>query len=214
MNYKHNKDQLESLRFIGYTIIALIMLICLAAMFFGTKWILTANAQEFDLKYNPPRGEVLSFGKELSGIIGELNTEPIVIDQSITLAKDIIRHYEGRHLEAYLDTHGYAICYGNRSEKGATATEDDCETRLTNRVLVLKDYVEARYDNLKPNEKAALISLYYNVHNPVHVEWRIKTGQSEKSVRNVWVAYHLANGEPLKGLKKRRIHEVNLFFNS
>lgn len=153
--------------------------------------------------------------EQILPIAPKVKGDTIVKENTIEIAKSLITKYEGTHLTAYPDTYQPAICAGLPAKSlEETSTVKECEERLHYKVIAIEKMVERIYPTkeFSTNQKAALISLYFNTKNPIHISWRIQTDQSEKSIRNAWVSYHKSAGVPLRGLKKRRIEEVNLFF--
>jgi len=115
-------------------------------------------------------------------------------------------------LKAYWDIDAWAVCYGNRSHEGETTTKEDCESRLRSRIGSVFSYVKDKFgEDFTDNQLVALVSLYFNVRDPEHVEWRIKNDMSNESVANAFRMYVVADGQRLPGLEKRRKEEANLF---
>ena len=124
----------------------------------------------------------------------------------------LIAKHEGMETKAYLDVGVWAICYGNRSYKGAITTKDDCDNRLKARIKVVSGYVDRIYNReFTHNQKVALISFHYNVRNYNHVLWRANKGYSDLSIANSMRQHNKSEGVALRGLIIRRDEEYHLF---
>ncbi len=159
------------------------------------------------MRINPQRGFVTK-GEEVTP------TREAESPEELDTAHEIISHYEGIRTTAYWDVDQWAICYGDTSYEGEVETEQGCKDRLDKRIESVRAYVIKKFSDqiLTEPQIHALVSLYYNVRSPTDLEWRIKNKMSEKSIKNAFRMYYVAGGVPLKGLKKRRESEANLFF--
>lgn len=130
----------------------------------------------------------------------------------------LIKKYEGLRLKAYkcpagVQTIGYGTTFypnGNKVQEGDVCTPAEAEAYL-------KHYVDKHIklpDGLTTNQKAALLSLIYNIGQPAFDKSKLKLAilarDYQKIIQNWdWVK---AGGKQLKGLAKRRAEELDYFF--
>lgn len=117
-------------------------------------------------------------------------------DQVIAEAIDFIKHHEGVRYTAYWDVKQYSICYGTRSTKGATATQEECDQLLKERVQSELLRVNRMADGIGGNKKAALVSFFYNVGYKSNVLQYAARGD-DKSVVYLMSLYNSAGGKVL-----------------
>lgn len=135
-------------------------------------------------------------------------------------AINIIKGFEGFEDKKYLDGKGLStIGYGTRDKKYLNKGEISEEEAS----LALRNYLEQNvipvlskkpyYENLKPNQKASLQSLIYNIgptqfNNSKKLQQALLEGNWEEAAKQM---DHGMTDTKNPGLKTRRIFEQNLF---
>lgn len=135
----------------------------------------------------------------------------------LAVAVGLIAGWEGKSNKAYLDlVEVPTICYGytNNVRLGDVKTDTECTRLLWQEVERIDAIVEKTvHTPLKPNERAAFISLIYNVGEG---NWyrstllkKLNRGDTIGACNELpkWV---YAKGKRLKGLVNRRAHEQAL----
>lgn len=131
-------------------------------------------------------------------------------DEVIIKAMDVIKKYEGVRYTAYRDHGQYSICFGTKSYKGATATHEECEKLLKDRVKNELARINQKASGIDTNKKVALISFFYNVWYKDKVINYAKKWD-DKSVVYLIGLYSYADGKYLPWLQKRRQAEIKIY---
>ena len=141
-------------------------------------------------------------------------------------AMQIIKEFEGCHLEAYLCPAGVPTIGWGATRMGGRAVEIGDTITQARADALLSDDVQARYQRLvgmlpmvrqwPGNRVAALVSWAYNVGNNAVADStlrkRLLAGDDAVAVvRQELPKWDKANGQPLAGLTRRRAAEVALF---
>ena len=141
-------------------------------------------------------------------------------------AMQIIKEFEGCHLEAYLCPAGVPTIGWGATRMGGRAVEIGDTITQARADALLSDDVQARYQRLvgmlpmvrqwPGNRVAALVSWAYNVGNNAVADStlrkRLLAGDDAVAVvRQELPKWDKANGQPLAGLTRRRAAEVGLF---
>jgi lysozyme len=140
-------------------------------------------------------------------------------------AIEIIKHFEGCHLTAYLCpakvwTIGYGSTIhpnGQRVRQGDRITQQQAEDYL---LIEINRRLAAM--NLPPqitiNRRAALVSFVYNLGlgawNRSTLRRKVLLNQSDPTIRDEFMKWNKAGGRVLKGLTRRRKAEADLYFKS
>lgn len=175
-----------------------------------------ANNQEVDLEYcekfNEDEVENDEILKELPKPKKLLDPEDIIDqdEKAINQAIEFIKVHEGVRYTAYWDVKHYSICYGTKSYKGATATKEECNKFIRDRVQNELLRINRSADSLPVNKKVALISFFYNVGYKHNILDYARKGD-DKSVIYLISLYNSAGGKFLPGLQKRRNAEIKIY---
>lgn len=129
-----------------------------------------------------------------------------VIDRAV----DFLRVHEGVRYTAYWDFKQYSICYGMKSTQWATATQEECDRTLLERVQSELVRINRMGDNLSVGKKVALISFFYNTGYNYKVLNYASRGD-DASVIYLMNKYVMAGGKYNKGLAKRRWFEIDVY---
>ena len=131
---------------------------------------------------------------------------------------ELIKAFEGCKLFAYRDSVGVAtIGYGHTQsvKMGQAITQQQAEQYLRTDLQPCEKVLNDCGINFRQEQFDALCSWIFNlgVNNFLHSTMliRMNTGAEDIEVTDQLVRWHKAGGLPLKGLKRRRIAEANLF---
>lgn len=174
-----------------------------------------ANNQIVDLEYCNNFSDEIEEIEEIKEVPVKKEVQKIKVDHKtddevIKIAIEFIKSKEGVRYVAYPDYGQYSICYGNKSRKGATATQEECDKLLLERVQSELLRINRQADGIGGNKKAALISFFYNVGYKANVLNYAARGD-DKSVVYLISLYTYADGNFLPWLQKRRQAEIKLY---
>ena len=125
---------------------------------------------------------------------------------------DFIKKKEWVRYKSYWDFKQWSICYGMKSTKWATATKEQCDEDLKNRVKYELDRINKYGEHLEDEKKIALISFFYNVWYKHNILLYASKGDY-KSTTYIMNKYVYVWWKINKGLQYRRQQEILLFNN-
>lgn len=147
-----------------------------------------------------------------------------VSTKKVTVSKiptDLIKKYEGCELTAYKCPAGkWTIGYGTTIYEDGTPVKEGDKITQARAEQLLEAYLNSEvYPRLSgvtltDNQKQALASLIYNIGWSAFSKsqcWKAIKAQDWEGVITNWTWYR-AKGKFLKGLAKRRIDELGVFF--
>lgn len=129
---------------------------------------------------------------------------------------DLIIKFEGCRLDAYKALSSeqyYTIGYGHYGAdvvQNMTITQADADEYLRRDLGKFENYVEKTGLQLDQNQFDALVSFTYNC-GPGNL-LKLVAGRTIPQIGTAILKYNKAGGKVLKGLKKRREAEYNLYF--
>ena len=130
----------------------------------------------------------------------------------------LIKRYEGCRLKAYKDSVGvWTIGWGNTShaKAGIAITQQQAETFLKEDIVPVERVLNGIGVNFTQNQFDALCSWIFNLgtanFNSSTMRKYIVARKSDVEITDQLVKWHNAGGEPLTGLKRRRVTEANMF---
>lgn len=141
---------------------------------------------------------------------------------ALQIATNFIADQEDFEPDAYWDTNGYAIGYGNHYYANGSAVQEGDTISQGDALTLLQFYVQQFYNtqvapkisaSLNDNQVAALISLSYNCGSvPGALASLINSGASEDAINAEWQSVCItAGGIPSNALWNRRGDELGLF---
>ena len=141
------------------------------------------------------------------------------------VSTDIIKQFEGCQLKAYLCpakkwTIGYGSTYhpnGVAVKEGDTITQSQADQYLS--IEAEKRIAEMRLpSNLNDNQKAALLSLQYNIGQSrwmnSTIRKKVLNNPSDPSIRDEFMKWINKGSSFEKGLRRRRQAEADLYFSN
>jgi lysozyme len=141
--------------------------------------------------------------------------------QLMTISKqglELIKAFEGCKLFSYRDSVGVAtIGYGHTKNvrMGQAITQQQADNFLREDLRECEKVLNALSINFRQEQFDALCSWIFNlgVANFTHSTMlvRMQTNATDEEVTDQLVRWFNAGGKPLKGLKRRRIEEANMF---
>jgi lysozyme len=159
----------------------------------------------------------------------KVNIEPhSMLNNSLTLASNLIKQFEGCRLKAYKCSAGvWTIGYGNieflktisEEKKASTVITAKKATELFEKdIQRYYDCVLANTENLKDNQIAALTSLCFNIGISAFTNStllkRVKENPNNNSeISKQFLVWNKAGGKVVKGLARRREAESKVYFN-
>lgn len=131
---------------------------------------------------------------------------------------NLIKEYEGCRLFAYRDNVGVAtIGYGHTKgvKMGQAITKQQADEFLRVDLLGCEKILNACGVNFRQEQFDALCSWIFNLgqsnfRNSTMLKY-IMDGKEDTDITDQLVKWYYAGGVPLKGLKRRRIAEANMF---
>ena len=131
---------------------------------------------------------------------------------------ELIKAFEGCKLFAYRDSVGVAtIGYGHTRgvKMGQAITQQQAEQYLREDLLPCEKILNACGVNFRQEQFDALCSWVFNLgitnfRNSTMLKY-IMASKEDTDITAKLVRWHNAGGVPMKGLKRRRIAEANLF---
>lgn len=134
---------------------------------------------------------------------------------------ELIKAFEGCKLFAYRDSVGVAtIGYGHIKgvKMGQAITQQQAEQYLREDLQPCEKILNACGVNFRQEQFDALCSWVFNLgvtnfRNSTMLKY-IMAGKPDIDITDQLVKWHNAGGKPLKGLKRRRIAEANLFLGT
>ena len=134
-------------------------------------------------------------------------------------AIDIIKHYEGCKLEAYICPAG-KLTIGYGTTKGVTAgmkiSEAIAEKFLKEDLEKFELQLNSLRLHLTDNQFSALVSFIYNVgfgnFSNSTLRKKVQTNHNDSAIRNEFLRWNKAAGKVLPGLTLRRQSESDLYF--
>lgn len=138
---------------------------------------------------------------------------------------DLIKKWEGLRLDAYRCEAGrWTIGYGNtffsdgtNVKKGDRLSSVDAAERLLAWYLdtQINKHLDADFPNLEPYEREALQSLLYNWGYTDFKKSKLFKALKDKNIGEIYKQWDVinVNGKPNRGLIRRRIDELSVFFN-
>ena len=134
---------------------------------------------------------------------------------------ELIKSFEGCKLFSYRDSVGVAtIGYGHTQgvKMGQAITQQQAEQYLRTDLQSCEQMLNACGINFRQEQFDALCSWVFNLgvtnfRNSTMLKY-IMAGKEDTDITDQLVKWHNAGGKPLKGLKRRRIAEANLFLGS
>ena len=131
---------------------------------------------------------------------------------------ELIKAFEGCKLFAYRDSVGVAtIGYGHTKgvKMGQAITQQQAEQYLRTDLQPCEKILNACGINFRQEQFDALCSWVFNLgqgnfRNSTMLKY-IMAGKEDTDITDQLVKWHNAGGVPIKGLKRRRIAEANLF---
>lgn len=141
---------------------------------------------------------------------------------ALQIATNFIADQEDFEPNAYWDTNGYAIGYGNHYYMNGSAVQQGDTISKADALTLLQFYVQQFYNgqvqpkisvSLNDNQVAALISLSYNCGSvPNSLASLINEGAGEDAINAQWQSVCVtAGGLPSNALWNRRGDELGLF---
>ena len=136
---------------------------------------------------------------------------------------NLIKSFEGLKLEAYLCPAGvWTIGYGHTKgvKKGMKITKERADELLMEDLQEFQNGVEELIWKLSieltDNQFSALVSFAFNLglgnlKNSTLLK-KVSQNPNDETIRNEFMKWIYAGGKPLKGLKRRRKHEADLYF--
>ena len=131
---------------------------------------------------------------------------------------ELIKSFEGCKLFAYRDSVGVAtIGYGHTKNvyMGQAITQQQADNFLREDLQSCEKVLNALGINLRQEEFDALCSWIFNlgVGNFTHSTMmkKMQANATDEEITDQLVRWFNAGGKPLKGLKRRRIAEANIF---
>jgi len=141
------------------------------------------------------------------------------------VSTDIIKQFEGCQLKSYLCpakkwTIGYGSTYhpnGVAVKEGDTITQSQADQYLS--IEAEKRIAEMRLpSNLNDNQKAALLSLQYNIGQgrwmSSTIRKKVLNNPSDPSIRDEFMKWINKGSSFEKGLRRRRQAEADLYFSN
>lgn len=141
------------------------------------------------------------------------------------VSTDIIKQFEGCKLKSYLCpakkwTIGYGSTYhpnGVAVKEGDTITQSQADQYLS--IEAEKRIAEMRLpSNLNDNQKAALLSLQYNIGQgrwmSSTIRKKVLNNPSDPSIRDEFMKWINKGSSFEKGLRRRRQAEADLYFSN
>lgn len=131
---------------------------------------------------------------------------------------NLIKEFEGCRLFAYRDSVGVAtIGYGHTSgvKMGQAITQQQADEFLRTDLQECEKTLNECGINFRQEQFDALCSWIFNLGRTAFLNstmlQRIQAYRADIEVTDQLVRWHNAGGKPLRGLKRRRIAEANLF---
>lgn len=131
----------------------------------------------------------------------------------------LIKKYEGLRLKAYLcPAKVWTIGYGHTGgvKSGDVISEAQAEDFLCSDLESFEKAINSSGLSLNQNQFDALVSFSYNVGFGSFAKSTlfrlIKQNPSDENIRTEFLRWRYASGKELAGLKRRRVDEVNLYF--
>lgn len=131
---------------------------------------------------------------------------------------NLIKEYEGCRLFAYRDSVGVAtIGYGHTKgvKMGQAITQQQADEFLRSDLQPCENILNTCGVNFRQEQFDALCSWIFNLgqgnfRNSTMLKY-IMAGKEDTDITDQLVKWHNAGGFPMKGLKRRRIAEANMF---
>ena len=131
---------------------------------------------------------------------------------------DLIKKFEGCKLYAYSDSVGIpTIGYGhtNGVKMGMCITQKQADDFLRDDVTICEKALNTCRTNFTQNQFDALCSWIFNLgtanFNSSTMRKYIVARKSDVEITDQLIKWHNAGGNPLTGLKRRRVAEANMF---
>ncbi len=132
----------------------------------------------------------------------------------------IIEKWEQFRAEAYQDSTGvWTIGWGHTrtAQRGGVIDRGNAIILLRQDVKMVETYVNGHFPNLRQCQFDALVSLLYNIGTKDFLKTRLsvklKSEPDSKHVADEWIEFRNAGGKYLRGLMRRRLDELALYYN-
>ena len=133
---------------------------------------------------------------------------------------NLIRKWEQFRAKAYQDSVGvWTIGYGHTrtASKGEIITVSEAVKLLKQDILIVETYVNNHYPNLRQCQFDALVSLLYNIgfgnFKKTHLSQYLKDVPDSKYIADEWIEFRNAGGKYFRGLLRRRLDELSLYYS-
>lgn len=131
---------------------------------------------------------------------------------------ELIKRFEGCRLEPYWDVDGYSVGYGHHQGvvPGQRITLQEADRLLRQDVAVQERAVDALGARLSQHQFDALVSLCYNIGSGALSRSRVaalvrQNPEPSDQLEREWKEWHLAGGQALEALDRRRAAEWELY---
>ena len=132
----------------------------------------------------------------------------------------LIKKWETFVGNAYQDSVGvWTIGYGHTrtAHSDATISIDVAIILLKQDVSIVEAYINLHFKELRQCQFDALVSLLYNIGTGSFLKTRLyaelKSNPDGKNVADEWIEFRNAGGKYLRGLMRRRIDELALYYS-
>ena len=135
-------------------------------------------------------------------------------------AYELIKQFEGLRLKAYLCPAGiWTIGYGHTSSvsPNSTISIQVADENLYSDVSNIEKQLDELNLNLRQCQWDAIVSFVFNVgirnFRSSTLLAKIRTNPDDNSIMDEFLRWVYANGKVMKGLQKRRLAEMKLYFS-
>ena len=134
---------------------------------------------------------------------------------------DIIKKWETLRLKPYWDNYAkqWVIGYGHTRTAASNMpaiTKAQADEMLKGDVYISEMYVQANFPKLRQCQFDAVVSLIYNIKiknfKKTKLYKLLKENPDSKHVSGEWIEFRNSGGVYLRGLLRRRLDELNLYY--